>query len=194
MDPWSWLTQFCSFGFISIVSPLYLFCSGFPYIREFWSRCLSLHWLSVKLKGDVPFHRIPFHYSRACWNGLFDHLRDASWEDILKLRACVAASEVCDCVQVRIDVYYICITYMYIIYQVKPHSSPWFSSACAAEVAFINQFYRFYKQNKSCVCKAMLRKATNCWKRVLEAAKLANANKKRVHHLKTWLSQVLSNC
>ena len=71
--------------------------------------------------------------------------------------------------------------------QVKPHSSPWFSSACAAEEAFIDQFFAF-TNDKLCVCKAMLRKATNCWKRVLEAAKLANANETRVHHLKTWLS------
>ena len=27
--------------------------------------------------------------------------------------------------------------------QVKPHSSPWFSSACAAEEAFIDQFFAF---------------------------------------------------
>ena len=38
---------------------------------------------------DVPFHRIVCDYSRATWDGLRDHLRDVSWEDIFKLGASV---------------------------------------------------------------------------------------------------------
>ena len=34
---------------------------------------------------DAPFHRIAYDYSRADWDGLRDHLRDVSWEDIFKL-------------------------------------------------------------------------------------------------------------
>ena len=41
---------------------------------------------------DAPFHRIAYHYSRADWDGLRDHLRDVPWEDIFKLRASAAAS------------------------------------------------------------------------------------------------------
>ena len=36
---------------------------------------------------DAPFHRIAYDYSRADWDGLWDHLRDVSWEDIFKLSA-----------------------------------------------------------------------------------------------------------
>ena len=44
-----------------------------------------------------------------------------------KLSASTTASEFCKWVQVGIDVYI-----SHRKYQVKPHSSPWFSSACAA--------------------------------------------------------------
>ena len=42
-------------------------------------------------------------YSRADWDGLRDHLRDVG--DIFKISASAAASEFCEWVQVRIDVY-----------------------------------------------------------------------------------------
>ena len=52
-------------------------------------------------------------------------------------------------------------------YKVKSHSSPWFSAACA--------YLCFYQREKS--SKVKLRQATNHCKRVLEAPKLAYANK-----------------
>ena len=52
---------------------------------------------------------------------LRDHLRDVPWEDIVKLSASAAASDIFEWVQVGIDV---CIPHLK--YQVKPHSSPWF--------------------------------------------------------------------
>ena len=54
---------------------------------------------------DAPFHCIAYDYSRADWDGFYDHLRDVPWEDIFKLCASAAASEFCECVQVGIDVY-----------------------------------------------------------------------------------------
>ena len=58
----------------------------------------------------------------------------------------------------------------------KPHSSPWFSAACAAAIVYRNHFFCLYQQNKS-ECKVKFRQASNLCKRVLEAAKLAYANK-----------------
>ena len=76
---------------------------------------------------DAPFHRIAYNYSHAEWNGLRDHLRDVLWEDIFKLGAsAAAASEFCEWIQVGIDVYI-----SHGKYQVKRHSSPWFSTASA---------------------------------------------------------------
>ena len=77
---------------------------------------------------DAPFHRIAYDNSRTDWDGLCDHLRDVSWEDIFKLGAsAAAASEFCEWVRVGLDVYMPHRKY----YQVKPHSSPWFSASSA---------------------------------------------------------------
>ena len=65
-------------------------------------------------------------------------------------------------------------------YQVKPHSSQWFSVVCAAVIAVIalrNHFFHLYQQSKSFESKVKLRQASNQCKRVLEAAKLAYATK-----------------
>ena len=123
---------------------------------------------------DVLFHCIDYGYSCADWDGLPDHLRDVPWEDIFKLGASTAASEFCDCVQVGIDVYI-----PHRKYQVKPHSSPWFSAACAAAIVHRNHFFHLHQREKSCDSKVKFRQASNCCKRVLEAAKLAYANKRR---------------
>ena len=106
------------------------------------------------------------------WDGLQDQLRDVPWEDIFKLGASAAASEFCERVQVETDVYI-----PHRKYQIKPHSSPWFSAACAAVIVHRNHFFRLYQQNKSSESKVKFRQASNRCKRVLEAAKLAYANK-----------------
>ena len=93
---------------------------------------------------DAPFHRIAYYNSPADWDGLRDHLRDVPWEDIFKLGASAAASEFCEWVQVGIDVYI-----PHRQYQVKPHSSPWFSAACAAAIVHRNHFFRLYQGEKS---------------------------------------------
>ena len=120
---------------------------------------------------DAPFHRIAYDYSRADCDGLRDHLRDVPWEDICKLGASDAASEFCEWVQVGIDVYI-----PHRKYQFKPHSSPWFSAACAAAIVHRNHFFRLYQREKS-DSKVKFRQPSNGCKRVLEAAKLAYANK-----------------
>ena len=126
----------------------------------------------INSKQDTPFHRMAYDYSRADWDGLRDHLRDVPWEDIFKLGASTAASEFCKWVQVGIDVYI-----PHRKYQVKPHSSPWFSAVCAAAIVHRNHFFRLYQQNKSSESKVKFRQASNRFKRVLEAAKLAYATK-----------------
>ena len=126
----------------------------------------------INSKQDTPFHRVAYDYSRADWDDLCDRLRDVPWEDIFKLGASAAASEFCEWVQVGIDVYI-----PHRKYQVKLHSSPWFSAACAAAIIHRNHFFRFYQQNKSSESKVKLRQASNRCKRVHEAAKLAYATK-----------------
>ena len=86
--------------------------------------------------------------------------------------ASVAVSKFCEWVQVGIDVYI-----PYWKYQVKPHSSLWFLAACAAALVHRNHFFHFYQKDKSSESKVKFRQASNHYKKVLEAAKLAHANK-----------------
>ena len=117
---------------------------------------------------DAPFHRIAYDYSNVDWDGLCDHLRDVPWEGLFKLSASAAASEFCEWVQVGIDAYI-----PHRKYQVKPHSSPWFSAACAAAIVHRNHFFCLYQKDKSSDSKVKFIQASNHCKRVLEAAKLA---------------------
>ena len=134
---------------------------------------------------DALFHHIAYDYSRADWDGLHDHLRDVPWEDIFKLGASAAASEFCEWVQVGIDVYI-----PHRKYQAKPHSSPWFSASCAAVIVHRNHFLHLYQKVKSSDSKAKFKQASNHCKRVLEAVKLAYANKTK----ESITSQKLSSC
>ena len=84
----------------------------------------------------------------------------------------LAAKEFCGRVQVGIDVYI-----PHGKYQVNPHSSPWFSAAYAAAIVHRNHFFSLYQQNESSESKVMLRQASNCYERVLEAAEFAYAVK-----------------
>ena len=126
---------------------------------------------------DALFHHIVCDYFHGDWDGLHDHLRDVPWGNLFKLGASAAASEFCECVQVGINVYI-----PHKKYQVKPHSSPWFSAACAAAIVHRKHFFRLCQEDKSSDCEVTFIEASNHCKRVLEDAKLAYANKTRVHY------------
>ena len=101
-------------------------------------------------------------------------MRDAPWEHIFKHSASAAAGEFCEWVRVGIDIYI-----PHRKYQVKPHSSPWFSAFCAVAMVYRNHFFCLYQKDKSSGSKVKFRQASNGCKRVFEAAKLAYANKTR---------------
>ena len=99
-------------------------------------------------------------------------MRDVPWDNIFKLSASAAASDFCERVQVQVEVYI-----PHRNYQVKFHSSPWFSAACAAALAHRNHFFRLYQQIKSSESKGKFRQASNHCEMVLEAAKHAYTTK-----------------
>ena len=51
-----------------------------------------------------PFHCVAHDYSHADWDGFRDHLRDVSPEDIFKLCASAPANELCEWLQVGINI------------------------------------------------------------------------------------------
>ena len=121
---------------------------------------------------DAPFHCRAYDYYCAGWDGLRDYLRDVPWEDIFKVGASATASKFCEWVHVGNDVYI-----SHRKYQLKPHSSPWFSAACATAIVHRNHFLRMYQREKSSDFMVKFRQASNRCKTVLEATKLAHANK-----------------
>ena len=133
---------------------------------------------------DAPFYSIACEYSGTDWDGLRNHLRDVPWEDIFKLGASAAASEFSEWVQVGTDAY--------VPQKISGQASlisMVFSAACTAVIAHRNHFFCLYQKDKSSVSEVKFRQASNRYKRILEAAKLAYANKTRVHYFpETWLS------
>ena len=123
-------------------------------------------------KRDSPFHCIAYDYSCADSDGLRYHLSYVPWEDIFKLRASAAAREFCEWAQVFTDVYI-----PHPKYQVKSHSYPKFSAACAAAIVHRNLFFCFYQRNKSSESKVKFRQASKHCERVLKVGKLAYTNK-----------------
>ena len=81
-------------------------------------------------------------------------MRDVPWEDIFELSASAAISGFCERVQVEIDVYIPPRKY-----QVKSHSLPRFSAACAAAIVDRNHFFSF-APNKSSESKVKFRQAS----------------------------------
>ena len=126
---------------------------------------VSVEFLSNS-QQDAPFNLIAYDYSCTDWDSLHDHLKGVPWEDIFKLSASAAASEICELFQVGIGVYI-----PHQKYQVKLHS--WFSAACAAAIVHRNHIFHLYLQNKSSDSKVKFRKASNRWKKILEASKPA---------------------
>ena len=47
-------------------------------------------------KGIAPFYGQPYDYSHADWDHIHGHLRDITWEDIFKLGASAATTELYD--------------------------------------------------------------------------------------------------
>ena len=138
MDPWLWLSQSSSFEFIPSSDVSIFSTMALPPLENSHVIVSISITFASNSKQDVSFHRIAYDYSHAEWDGLHDHLRDIPWEDIFKLGPSTAASEFREWVQVAIDM---CIPPCK--YLVKPHSSPWFSVACAAAIVQRNHFFLF---------------------------------------------------
>ena len=114
-----------------------------PFVK-FWSFVVSVSTdFPSNSNRDGPFLFITYDYSFVDWDSLRNHLRGVPCQNIFKLSASAAASEFCEWVQVGIDVY---ITHLK--YQVKSHSSPSFSAACAAAIVHRNRFFHLYQGNK----------------------------------------------
>ena len=116
--------------------------NGFSSIGKFWCCGLSFYWLPIKFTMGCPASSHSL-WLFLCWLGWsswsFENFVIVPWEDIFKLGTSAAASKFCKWVLVRIDVYI-----PHRKYQVKSHSSPWFSASCTAAIVHRNPFFFFF--------------------------------------------------
>ena len=89
------------------------------------------------------------------------------WDNTFDRGVHYAATEFSEWVRLGMDVYV-----PHRKFQVRPHSSPWFTPACAAAIAHRNHYYNLYHRNNSDESKTLFRQASNHSKRVIEHANL----------------------
>ena len=174
-----WLTFLLRSQTVIFIILLFLI-SFFLLMLLFVLQWLSLHWeILIMLLSHFPltFHQV--HNGISCFIAqlmtilvLIGTVFMIIGTVFFKLSVSVAVSVFCEWVQVGIDLYI-----PHRKYQVKPHSSPWFSVVFAAAIVLRNHFFCLYQQNKSSESKEKFRQASNFWKRVLEAAKFVYGNK-----------------
>ena len=116
-----------------------------------------------------PYHRILL---TTIWKGIGIHfrdfLRDAPLDNFFSLSADNCAAEVTKWIQSGIESFV-----PHQRFQVKLHSSPWFSAACAAAISHCNHFFRQYCRNKTPENKRFFSTARNHCRKVLDVAKAA---------------------
>ena len=120
----------------------------------------------VKANNEHPYHRTVYSYNKADWDGFRDLLRNVPWGNIFKHYVTYAAKEISEWIGTGIDCFI-----PHRKFQLKPHSSPWFTPSCAAAIAHRNHFFHQYHRNMSAENKKLFRDSRNHCKRVLEEAK-----------------------
>lgn len=122
--------------------------------------------LCTKSSQESPFHRTLFSYEKGDWDSFRDFIRDAPWNEVFALGGDECAAECASWIQAGIESFVPSRKF-----QMKPHSSPWFSPACAAALAHRNHFFHIHQREKSKESKRNFSAARNECKRVIEAAK-----------------------
>ena len=115
---------------------------------------------------ESPYHRTSYNYHQADWDSFRDFLRDDPWDNIFSLSADDSVFEVNSWLQAGMDAF---ISWQR--FQVKPHSSPWFSPACAAAISHRNYYFHLYHRNCSPDNKRLFNVARNRCKKVLNDTK-----------------------
>ena len=118
--------------------------------------------LTLRFRFVVPHHRLVLIRI----TGFRSFLGDVSWNSISCLSLSEAADEVTDWIQIGMDLFIPSRTY-----QVKSHSQPWFTPACAAVISHRNHYFHQFHRDGSREAHHQFRLAMNNCKKVLENAK-----------------------
>ena len=126
--------------------------------------------LGPKFGIESPYHRTSYNYFQADWDSFRDFLRDGPWNVFFSLPAEDCASKVVSWISAGRDAFIPSRRF-----QVKPHSSPWFSPACAAAISHRNHYFHQYRRDNSFDNKRLFTAARNRCRKVLNNAKLRYA-------------------
>ena len=129
--------------------------------------------LNCKAAHEKSYHRTLLSYEQGDWDSFRDFLRDVPWSDVFAHPAEKCAKEVSSWLSSGIEAFIPSHKY-----RVKPHSSPWFSPACATAIAHRNYYFHKYQRNSSIENKNLFTKARYSCKSILKDAKLYQ---QRVH-------------
>ena len=83
-----------------------------------------------------PFHRT-VQFGKADWDGFRCFLADVPWSSVLSLGPALAADELSHWMNLGMEIYIPSRTY-----QIRAHSQPWYTPACAAAIAHCNHFVK----------------------------------------------------
>ena len=122
--------------------------------------------LSSKAAQESPVHRTLYSYHQGDWDSFRDFLRDIPWNVVFDLQAEACAREIVSWLKAGIDAFVPSRKF-----QVKPHSSPWFSPACAAAIAHRNHYFHIFQRSDTDDNKRLFATARNNCKRVIHDAK-----------------------
>ena len=114
------------------------------------------------------YYRTSYNYLNGDWDSFHDFHRDAPLDNFFSLSADNCEAEITKWIQSGIESFV-----PHRRFQVKPHSSPWFSAACAAAISHRNHFFRQYCRNTTPENKRLFSTARNRCRKVLDDAKAA---------------------
>ncbi|XP_065680992.1 uncharacterized protein LOC136094820 [Hydra vulgaris] len=118
------------------------------------------------LPSESPYHCTSYNYLKADWDTFRDFLCDGPWIEIFRLPVGKCASYMTSWIQAGMEFFIPSRGF-----QVKPHSSLWFSSHCVAAIANRNHYFHIYQQNNSPENRRLFITARNHCKKVLSNAK-----------------------
>ena len=115
---------------------------------------------------EPTIYRNFFSYQRRDWGNFRDLIRDFPLEHIFNLDAEECAKEIASWLHDGIDAYIPSQKY-----QVKPHSSPWYSLAIAAAIVHRKHYFHLFHRNSSVEIRRLFIRGRNDCKRVIEVTK-----------------------
>ena len=111
-------------------------------------------------------HRTLYSYHQGDWDNFHDFLHDIPWEAVFDLQVKACSREIVSWLLAGIDA-----SVPSRKYQVKPHSSPWFSPACTTAIAHRNHYFHLFHRANTDENKRLFSAAKNNCKRVNQDAK-----------------------